>query len=394
MAAPTSQVKIPQLQREPASLQPEKIDSRSARSLLNRIFKKKREALPTAQSIKAEHTQFLLDTPIGRDFSLITAAGVEFQVHSALLVGGSKTLQEGLFPGGVNTPTYFIVSMPGTCAADDDFLIRSACKPSNSANIRSVNPTPLAVYTSDYEFVPQPSTQLKQSNFKLYHATHIPDTNPPLPTTTALIGTRDYEFHLHMYALAEELDYPALKSVAHVKLVDTLIEQHKQTPTVVKEAIDSTFSPLDNAKRICKDEDGILQQVVVAAVIVHEARCWNMAQQAGFTESIAGSAYAGFRSAYDIAQEENKDLISYDQINRALMAERKWAGAHRQQAKIGIGGEDKSRFGASLWSPIQARAPRVVKSKIQRKLDIIKRKAELGIKEKSDRNVDLDMEID
>jgi hypothetical protein len=29
---------------------------------------------------------------------------VEFTIHSAMLIGGPKALQEGLFPGGVRSP--------------------------------------------------------------------------------------------------------------------------------------------------------------------------------------------------------------------------------------------------------------------------------------------------
>jgi hypothetical protein len=60
----------------------------------------------------------LLATPIGRDFTLITAAGVEFQVHSIMLIGGSKTLQEGLFPGGVRLSLPFTFTpVPIACSS-------------------------------------------------------------------------------------------------------------------------------------------------------------------------------------------------------------------------------------------------------------------------------------
>jgi hypothetical protein len=120
MAVPTPQEKVPQLQREAAFIQPEKVDPRSARNLLRRAFKRSWEPLPTAQKLQNEyvtlrddrfwrltmvrrHLTLLLDTPIGRDFNLITAAGVEFKVHSVMLIGGSKFFQEGLFAGGVST---------------------------------------------------------------------------------------------------------------------------------------------------------------------------------------------------------------------------------------------------------------------------------------------------
>ena len=48
------------------------------------------------------HVQTLLETPIGRDFNLITASNVQFKVHSLLFIGGSKVFQEGLFPNGVS----------------------------------------------------------------------------------------------------------------------------------------------------------------------------------------------------------------------------------------------------------------------------------------------------
>jgi hypothetical protein len=130
MAVPTPQEKIPQLQREAASIQPDKVDPRSARNLLRKAFKRSWEPLPNAQKLQNEyvtlqdvrirrltiaerHASLLLNTPIGRDFNLITTAGVEFKVHSVLLIGGSKFLQEGLFPGGVSN-----VHLPSTCTED------------------------------------------------------------------------------------------------------------------------------------------------------------------------------------------------------------------------------------------------------------------------------------
>jgi hypothetical protein len=32
----------------------------------------------------------------------MTAAGVEFRIHSIMVIGGSKMLEDGLFPGGVS----------------------------------------------------------------------------------------------------------------------------------------------------------------------------------------------------------------------------------------------------------------------------------------------------
>jgi hypothetical protein len=44
----------------------------------------------------------MLHTPLGRDFTLVTAVGVEFKVHSQWLLGESAALEEYLHPGGVS----------------------------------------------------------------------------------------------------------------------------------------------------------------------------------------------------------------------------------------------------------------------------------------------------
>jgi hypothetical protein len=110
------------------------------------------------------------------------------------------------------------------------------------------------VYTSDYSFLGDSRKQLTHQNFRFYHATVIPDASPLNAATTGLVGIRDYAFHLHMYALGEELDYDALKTAAHAKLAQTLVNAHNETPSAIHDAIDATFWPSDSPARICKDE--------------------------------------------------------------------------------------------------------------------------------------------
>ncbi|KAK1919667.1 hypothetical protein P3342_001960 [Pyrenophora teres f. teres] len=77
------------------------------------------------------------------------------------------------------------------------------------------------IYTSDYHFCPADDdvTKLKQKDFVFHHATLLPAINANKSAmAAALVGIRDYEFHLRMYALAEELDWDALKSAAYAKL--------------------------------------------------------------------------------------------------------------------------------------------------------------------------------
>lgn len=48
------------------------------------------------------HEDSLVRSPLGRDFTLVTASGVEFKIHSTVLIGGPKMLLESLYPGGVS----------------------------------------------------------------------------------------------------------------------------------------------------------------------------------------------------------------------------------------------------------------------------------------------------
>jgi hypothetical protein len=51
---PSPRIQMFQLQRENASLQTEKVDPRSARNLLRKVFKKNWEPLPTAQKLRIQ----------------------------------------------------------------------------------------------------------------------------------------------------------------------------------------------------------------------------------------------------------------------------------------------------------------------------------------------------
>ncbi|KAG9196321.1 hypothetical protein G6011_01442 [Alternaria panax] len=331
MAAPTFQIKPPQLQRETASFRQQQVDPRNACDLLRKVFKKGWDPLPTAQKL---HT----DTPIGRGFNLITAAGVEFQVHSIMLIGGSKALQEGLFPGG-----------------DEP----------KSAKF---------LYTSDYKFLPgSEGDQLKQSTFEFYHATLIPNKLSPSPATIALVDTIEYAYHLHIYALAEELDYETLKSAAHAKL--------------------TIFAPFGTAERICKDENGSLQQLVVAAVLAQEARHWTDVQLTKFTSSIQGSEYEDFRKIYTVVKEETGELIKQASIAKRLVAEHKKGRDRKKAANSRRGNDDKNKVFGNNGSPMGNLGARPMSQK-----DKFKRRHEgkraVDAVAKADMDGDMNMEVD
>jgi hypothetical protein len=160
----------------------------------------------------------LLKTSVGRDFTLITTSSVLFKVHSAMLIGSPKVLEDGVFPGGVTQgrpPA--VVNLP---SHHHPILVA-----------RFVN----FLYASDYQFDPtNTGDQLKPSNYKFYTATHIPADDPPTPAVTALMGVRKHVFHIFMHALADELAYSALKAFAYDALISLLIINCSMSTSALK----------------------------------------------------------------------------------------------------------------------------------------------------------------
>jgi hypothetical protein len=223
-------------------------------------------------------------------------------------------------------------------------------------------------------------------DFKFYNATLIPDANPPTPATTALVDIRDYMFHIRMYSLGEELDYDALKAAAHAKLFQILLIAKRQTVAALKEVVEATFAPPGDVARICKDEDGALQQLVVAAVLAHESKCWAEKTRKEFTDSIQAPGYAPFRNAYDMVKAENEELLKPGTIAKTLAEERSKKIEQRRKAKAGVGGE-----GMSLGSPTSSvlrKQAEPTKFKKRRKAKRAAAASKLGGDE------DIEMEVD
>lgn len=198
------------------------------------------------------------------------------------------------------------------------------------------------IYTSDYDFVPITKGHiLKPDLFHLDNATFIPVEDPPSPAVTALAGIYDYKFHLHMYALAEELDYAALKAATYAKLVAQLIVRHNRPPPAVKGVVTSIFAPPGSSARICKDEDGSLQNLAVAAVLGHQAKYWGDQYCKEFADSLQDPEYMPFWDAYNTVKEQNPDLIKIGEL--AKEAEKKWKEAAAKRRRTG----EERRLGSS-----------------------------------------------
>tara|TARA_R110002003_G_scaffold97_17_gene7879 strand:- start:89 stop:688 length:600 start_codon:yes stop_codon:yes gene_type:complete len=137
-----------------------------------------------------------------------------------------------------------------------------------------------------------------------------------------------------MYALGEDLDYPALKVAAHAKLVDLLITKRGRLPYALKDLIDATFAPPNTVARICDDASGSLQNLAVAAVIAHEANDWSGDEtyRTQFTESLQAPEYAAFWDAYKLVKEENVDLLQKAERARERAEKMAKAAEERQVA--------------------------------------------------------------
>jgi hypothetical protein len=250
------------------------------------------------------------------------------------------------------------------------------------------------VYTSEYQFVNGGDKQLRQKVFKFYHATFTPDANPPTAAMTALVDMHDYAFHLHMYALAEELDYDAIKSTAHTKLVQLLVNVHNETPSAIEDVISATFNPLGSPSRICKDEDGILQQLVVAAVLAHEFKEWNETEQKAFSDLIQGPELTNFRNTYTMIKGANQDLIEMGDTARSLAAERKLGMERRRAAKInGTGNVDQGKLFVGNGSPLGVLSARTNTHKGKFKSKYVEKRSVATVA-KANREEDMEMEMD
>lgn len=168
-----------------------------------------------------------------------------------------------------------------------------------------------------------------------------------------------------MYALAEELDYDALKSVSHAKLLEQLVTRRGQRPSSMKEIIDAIFTPPGSEARICKDEDGVLQQLVVAGVIAHYSKDWLEKHRQEFDGLLRGPKYADFCNAHAMIRAENMDLIKFGETNRILVAERKKARKERMAGKSGA--EDKVTSTRSPVQPVNSRVGNRPKNLFEKK---------------------------
>ncbi|CBX90318.1 hypothetical protein IAQ61_001813 [Plenodomus lingam] len=372
---------VRRIQREDASLSTPKPHPCSARNLLLGVFKKGWERPTTVEKLRTAHVDFLLKTTIGRDFNLITAAGVEFKVHSTMLIGGAKTLQDELFSSDAlrSDPPKHVILPPHFHPILMDRIVNF-------------------IYTSDYTISTsraKPITKLSAQNFTFHNATFIPPIEPPTPAMIALAGIQDCIFHLHIYHLGEDLQYPSLKSAAYAKLTDLLIRQRGRDPSVLKETVDAVFAAPGSSTRICADEDSVIQQLVVAAAIGHEQKCWTDKQREQFVALLPAAEYKDFWSVHDTTQSENIDMINENWVCRQYVEEKRRAkqavakrasGGALSVAATGSPAKDKA-----MAAGFRTESKRRHKDRFKRR-HVPRAKVELGRAEEEDDK--MEMEVD
>ncbi|KAF2441167.1 hypothetical protein P171DRAFT_91045 [Karstenula rhodostoma CBS 690.94] len=252
---------------------------------LKRAFCVNMMQLPSTQELRKERLDALLNTPTGRDFTINTAVGVVFKVHSIMLIGGPKALEQVAFPKD-NAPGDNTVNLPGRF--EPLFVDRLVA----------------FIYTSTY---PVDSQTIKITT--LQHHTVLPPGATPDSFALAMDAT---EFQVCMYGLAEVLEYTALISFAYGKLASYFVFDRK-APHKVSHLIKLLFAPVGGPGRKCKDEVGALKSLGIAAVLVHEKKHWSGHEMDEFRDLLANELEQGswkeYRACYKQIKDANRDLL-------------------------------------------------------------------------------------
>ncbi|KAF2647560.1 hypothetical protein K491DRAFT_299034 [Lophiostoma macrostomum CBS 122681] len=193
------------------------------------------------------HAKALMDTPIGRDFTIISSDGVKFKVHTAMIIGGPLALQDFVYPGNMDNPKpRKMLQMTQEFRYHSFFMERLVS----------------FMYRGSYHAMPMPEEDKQQSNGSNTRVTS------PTPNLTNM------QLHLYMYHLAEGFRYPALASHVFSRLVQSTLSPPSLTPTGLHALIRSTFSQPPTGYRICEDSDRALQTLVLSVATIHVLRKW------------------------------------------------------------------------------------------------------------------------
>jgi hypothetical protein len=116
------------------------------------------------------------------------------------------------------------------------------------------------------------------------------------------------KFHLHMYNLAELLEFSTLMAHAHQRIAD-LLTFNFIAPTELAEFVNLTFAPPGSELRVCADTEGYVQKLVVVATLVQENKYWTPHDRCDFGTVLVHDDYHAFWNLWEDVEADCIDLI-------------------------------------------------------------------------------------
>jgi hypothetical protein len=113
------------------------------------------------------------------------------------------------------------------------------------------------------------------------------------------------DFHLDMYALAEEFDASFLKRTVHQKLSEALLTEASFFSVSDLAILINMVFHISNGK-VIEDEERHIANIVTASVILHEQKNWDHSSMEIFWKYVPDSGI--FAEDYKKAKAENVDL--------------------------------------------------------------------------------------
>ncbi|KAI4618628.1 hypothetical protein J4E80_005230 [Alternaria sp. BMP 0032] len=257
----------------------------SLKNLLQIADKNEHLKLPTADFVRMEHASGVLGSKLGCDI-LLNSNDILFPIHSAWALSGPAAdwMLKCLFQGTPQRPCEIPFPAFSPIVVD-----------------RFVN----CLYLGTY----QRHIDTEVSN--IAHAENKPDTLYKDFTQ----NMKSVEFHLEVIKFGEFLKYQALIDTAYIKLIEQLISRGRFGPASMKGFVDWMYGE----DKICKDQGGVLQQLIVAAAVMHEQKVWGQSQLDEFLGLVQN--HADFLEHLKTAKELYKTLSgspAKSQKNKAL----------------------------------------------------------------------------
>jgi hypothetical protein len=141
------------------------------------------------------------------------------------------------------------------------------------------------------------------------HAAHVPDGD----ISSDHSDLEGAKFHLHMYSLAETLEFSTLQAHAHQRLADQLIYS-PFLPTALANFVDAAFAPRDSELRICADTEHWIQKLVVVGALVQENKYWTLENRHKFGALLVHDDYNAFWDMWEDVEADCVDLMEAGKV--------------------------------------------------------------------------------